>query len=522
MITKSGPKTLEYNVRFGDPETQTLLPLLSADTDLAEVMVACAEHWLDAVQIKVDIKFSATVVAAAGGYPGPFVRGDEIKLDPPPPETIVFHAGTTYSSGSLKTSGGRVIAATSTAPTLPEAVERAYTGMATIHFSNMHYRKDIGHRALSSSSGSTSTAVTINGRMNALTYASAGVSISSGNELVKMITPLVASTARPGADATIGGFGGVVNLSEAGYDSPPLIIGAIDGVGTKLKIAHAVNKHDTVGIDLVAMNVNDLVVQGAEALFFLDCYSCGKLDVQVAASFVSGVAQGCREAGCALVGGETAEMPGLFSTGIEDGGVYDAVGAAVGAVQKGKKLLPHKEGMLVGDVCLGLASDGCHSNGFSLIRKIIERAGLTFRDQAPWDTGKNVGESLLTPTRIYVKPLLKAVQKDLIKGMSHITGGGLLENIPRMLPKHLAAEIDVAAWPIPEVFRWLKAAGKLDDMEFARAFNTGLGMVLVVASEDVEQTVGVLKESGETVFEVGRLVERREDGCILMNMEAWR
>ena len=520
MITKAGPKALEYNVRFGDPETQTLLPLLTADSDLAEIMIACAEGWLDAVKIKIDSKFAATVVASAGGYPGPYVRGDEIQLDPPSSDTTIFHAGTVLTSGVLKTQGGRVIAATSTGSTLAEALERAYSGISTIKFANMHYRKDIGHR-----SSRKDTETPTNGHLDPLTYAAAGVSISSGNDLVKMITPLVASTARPGADAVIGGFGGILDLSAAGYSSPPLIIGAIDGVGTKLNIAHAMQKHDTVGIDLVAMNVNDLVVQGAEALFFLDCYTCGKLDVQIAASFVQGVARGCIEAGCALIGGETAEMPGLFTAGgltKADGGVYDVVGAAVGAVEKGRKLLPDKQAMVTGDVILGLASNGCHSNGFSLIRKIVERAGLSVTDPAPWHDGKSIGESLLTPTRIYVKPLLKVVKKGLVKGMSHITGGGLLENIPRMLPKHLAAELDVSKWPIPKVFRWLKTEGRLDDLEFAKAFNTGLGMVMVVSESKSKQTVIELEAAGETVYDIGTIVPRDDDGCVLRSMEAWQ
>ena len=327
------------------------------------------------------------------------------------------------------------------------------------------------------------------------------------------------STARPGTDAAIGGFGGLFDLSAAGYTFPPTLIGAIDGVGTKLKIAHAMNKHDTVGIDLVAMNVNDLVVQGAEALFFLDCYSCGKLDVDVARQFVEGVAEGCRRAGCALVGGETAEMPGLFA-----GEEYDAVGAAVGAVRKGKRMLPDKASMVAGDVLLGLASNGMHSNGFSLVRKIIERKGLRYQDPAEWDidSSETIGESLLTPTRIYVKPLLPIVEKDLIKGMSHITGGGLIDNIPRMLPKHLAAEIDVGTWTMPSVFRWMKSSGQLEDMEYARAFNTGLGMVLVVKKEDSTQAMAELRDAGETVFEIGKLVERKEESCVLRNLEAWR
>lgn len=351
----------------------------------------------------------------------------------------------------------------------------------------------------------------------ALTYASAGVSIDAGNSLVSLIKSCVRSTRRSGADAEIGGFGGTFDLTAAGYSQPPILIGAIDGVGTKLKVAQAVGKHDTVGIDLVAMNVNDLVVQGAEALFFLDCYSCGKLDVDTAAAFVKGVAEGCEQAGCALIGGETAEMPGLYA-----GNDYDAVGAAVGAVGKGK-ILPDTESMKEGDVLLGLTSSGLHSNGFSLVRKIIEMQGLSYNDPAPWDRETTVGLSLLTPTRIYVKPLLHAVQNGHIKGMSHITGGGLTENIPRMLPKHLAAEINVSRWPIPPVFEWLKRAGNVSSAEFARAFNTGLGMVLVVEMEDLDKVLGVLRGEGEDVYEVGRLVRREDggEGCVLRELEAW-
>ncbi|MCJ1463397.1 hypothetical protein MMC07_002004 [Pseudocyphellaria aurata] len=352
-------------------------------------------------------------------------------------------------------------------------------------------------------------------------YEEAGVSIQSGNELVNRIKPHVASTARPGASATIGGFGGLFNLAGAGYTSSPSLIGAIDGVGTKLMIAHAMNQHDTVGIDLVAMNVNDLIVQGAEPIFFLDCFSCGKLDVDVAESFVKGVSAGCREAGCALIGGETAEMPGLFSS---KGGIYDAVGAAVGAVaQAGRTLLPDKESMECGDMLVGLGSSGCHSNGFTLIRNIVEKAGLSYHDRAPWeDTDKKVGESLLTPTKIYVRSLMGVVAQNLVKGMAHITGGGLTENIPRMLPKNLAADVDVSTWEVPAVLQWLKSTGKLPHEEFARVFNTGLGMVLVVGKDNVVQLIRELEAAGETVRTVGKLVERTgEEGCVLRNMNYW-
>ena len=277
------------------------------------------------------------------------------------------------------------------------------------------------------SAPAANSAITPN-NSNSLTYASAGVSIDAGNLLVQRIKAAVASTARPGTDAQIGGFGGSFDLHAAGYEDAPVLVQAMDGVGTKLKIAVSTGNHSTVGIDLVAMNVNDLVVQGAEPLSFLDYFGCGRLDVTVAAQFVEGVAKGCKMAGCALVGGETAEMPGLY----EDG-EYDVAGQATGAIPRERRLLPDKEGMVEGDVLLGLASSGPHSNGYSLIRKIVEREGLTWEEVAPWerDSRMSVGESLLMPTRIYVKACLSLVKAGLVKGMAHITGGGLTENIPR-------------------------------------------------------------------------------------------
>ena len=362
MITKSGPKVLEYNVRGGDPETQTLLPLLSDDTDLAKVVLACTEHWLDGVSLTITPKFAATVVACAQGYPGEYAKNRQIHVKSVTESVHVFHAGTSLEDKKLLTKGGRVIATTAVATTLEDAVKKAYHGMEKVEFEGMHFRKDIAHRAFARQDAR-------NG--DPLTYASAGVSIDAGNDLVSRIKSAVKATSRPGADAVIGGFGGAFELSKANYSSSsPTIIGAIDGVGTKLKIAHAINKHDTIGIDCVAMNVNDLVVQGAEPLIFLDCYTCSKLDVAVAADVVRGVAEGCKISNCALVGGETAEMPGLLS-----GTEYDLVGCAVGAVDTpaGHKILPDTESMVEGDVLLGLASSGVHSNGFSLVRRIVER-----------------------------------------------------------------------------------------------------------------------------------------------------
>ncbi|OBT55005.1 phosphoribosylamine-glycine ligase/phosphoribosylformylglycinamidine cyclo-ligase [Pseudogymnoascus sp. 24MN13] len=479
MITKDGPKTLEYNVRFGDPETQTLLPLMSKDSDLAEIMVACTEGWLDSVTVEVEAKFGATVVVAAGGYPGAYPTGTPMTLQTPPAGTNHFHAGTVIKDGQLQTAGGRVIAATSTAETLEEAVKRAYVGVDHIKFEKMQFRKDIAHRAFKQKAA----------EKEALTYASAGVSLDAGDEFVERInvpalTPKSAASPEKSA------------LPSAGYTTAPVMVGAIDGVGTKLMVAQAMNKHDTVGIDLVAMNVNDLVVQGAEPLMFLDYYGCSQLNLESAASSVEGVAAGCKQANCASSVARPPRCQDLT--------------------------LPMKSAMIPGDVLIGLASNGVHSNGYSLVRRIIAREGLAYTDTAPWDTSASVGASLLTPTKIYVRSLLRVVRKRLVKGLSHITGGGLAENVPRMLPAHLAADIDVATWQLPEVFRWLKKAGNVSGVEMGRTFNTGVGMVAVVAKENVEQLIKELEEEGETVYTIGTLVERGEkEGCVLRNLESW-
>jgi phosphoribosylamine--glycine ligase/phosphoribosylformylglycinamidine cyclo-ligase len=282
-------------------------------------------------------------------------------------------------------------------------------------------------------------------------------------------------------------------------------------------IAQAMNKHDTVGIDLVAMNVNDLVVQGAEPLMFLDYYGCSQLKLENAAAFVEGVAAGCIQSKCALVGGETAEMPGMYQR--DD---YDAAGAAIGTMSKDLRL-PQKEQMVEGDILLGLASSGVHSNGFSLVRRILEREKVSYSDIAPWDNSTTVGLSLLTPTKIYVCPLLNVINKGLVKGLSHITGGGLLENVPRMLPQHLSAEIDVSTWQLPAVFKWLKRAGNVASEEMARSFNTGVGMVAVVSGSNAQQAIKELEAAGETVFTVGKLVPRTgsDKGCVLKNLSSW-
>lgn len=333
---------------------------------------------------------------------------------------------------------------------------------------------------------------------NSLTYAQSGVDIDAGNALVQKIKPLVKATARPGADSAIGGFGGLFDLKGAGF-TDPILVAANDGVGTKLKIAIETNQHETVGIDLVAMCVNDLIVQGAEPLFFLDYFACGALDTDMAADVVAGIAAGCKQAGAALIGGETAEMPGMYAAGD-----YDLAGFSVGAVERGR-LLPRRD-IAPGDVLLGLASSGVHSNGFSLVRKIVSMSGLAWSDPAPFDPAATLGAALMMPTRIYVKPLLAALKASRgIKALAHITGGGLPENLPRVLPQDMSARIVLDAVQPPDVFRWLAKTGGVAEAEMLRTFNCGVGMVAVVDAQDAQETVDMLSAEGETVLRLGEI-----------------
>lgn len=343
-----------------------------------------------------------------------------------------------------------------------------------------------------------------------LTYADAGVSIDAGNALVKMIGPFARSTARPGANAELGGFGGFFDLKAAGYGDP-LLVAANDGVGTKLKLAIEAGKHDGVGIDLVAMCANDLIVQGAEPLFFLDYYATGKLDNDVAAEVVASIAEGCRQAGCALIGGETAEMPGMYTEGD-----YDLAGFCVGAVDR-RKVLTGKD-IAPGDVILGLASSGVHSNGFSLVRRIIAEDGWDLAERYPWAEGKTLGDVLLEPTRIYVRSLLPLVQHGKIKGLAHITGGGLLENIPRVLRDNCHAVVDAGAWNVPPVFELLREGGSVEPSEMVRTFNCGIGMVAIVSDSEAENVKSLLQQAGETVLQIGR-IDSGQRGCTVNGPE---
>ncbi|HMM14642.1 MAG TPA: phosphoribosylformylglycinamidine cyclo-ligase [Parvibaculum sp.] len=343
-------------------------------------------------------------------------------------------------------------------------------------------------------------------RPNRYTYAQAGVDIDAGNALVRAIAPLAKSTRRSGSNAELGGFGGLFDLKATGYKDP-VLVAANDGVGTKLKVAIEAGIHDTVGIDLVAMSVNDLVVQGAEPLFFLDYFATGKLDVEEATAVISGIAEGCRQANCALIGGETAEMPGMYAKGD-----YDLAGFAVGAVER-DQILPRRD-VGAGDVLIGLASTGFHSNGYSLVRRIVADHGLSYDAPFPHveDGSVTIGEALLTPTRIYVRSVLKAIRETgAIKALAHITGGGFVENIPRVLPEGLAAEIDGASWRMPDVFRWVMKLGGVEEAEMGRTFNCGIGMVVVVPEDRAAEVARVLAAEGETVYRIGTLRERRDE-----------
>ncbi len=347
-------------------------------------------------------------------------------------------------------------------------------------------------------------------RRNGLTYADSGVDIDAGNRLVDLIKPMVRATARAGTEAEIGGFGGLFDLKAAGFKDP-VLVAATDGVGTKVKIAIDTGIHAGIGIDLVAMSVNDLVVQGAEPLFFLDYFACGKLDPEATASIVAGIAEGCRESGCALIGGETAEMPGLYKDGD-----YDLAGFAVGAAERGS-LLPRGD-IAAGDAVLGLASSGVHSNGFSLVRRIVEASGLAFDAPAPFSPVMTLGGALLAPTRLYVRSCLRAIRETgAVKALAHITGGGFTDNIPRVLPKHLGVGIDLARLPVPPVFKWLAEQGDVAEPELLRTFNCGIGMIAVVEPDAVEAVMRALTDAGESVTMLGEVVPAQGEHRVVYN-----
>ncbi len=335
---------------------------------------------------------------------------------------------------------------------------------------------------------------------DSLSYRDAGVDIEAGDNLVKAIGPLAKATRRAGVMGGLGGFGALFDLKKEGWEDPVLVSGT-DGVGTKLMLAFETGRHDTVGIDLVAMCANDVLAQGAEPLFFLDYFATGKLETGVAEAVIAGIAEGCKQAGCALIGGETAEMPGMYPPGH-----YDLAGFVVGAVER-TSILPRMTEMKAGDVLVGIASSGPHSNGYSLIRKVVERAGLSYEDAAPFSNDQSLGDALLTPTRLYSHAALPLIKSGQVKGLAHITGGGLTENTPRMCPEHLTPRIDRNAWIPPSVYDWLQDVGKIETNEMHRTFNMGIGMVFSVAPGEVDAVISDLKERGETPVILGDLVD---------------
>lgn len=516
MLTAKGPKVLEYNVRFGDPETEAVLELLEHPSTLTDVMMACVERRLDCVELSVRAGFAVSVVVASGGYPGKYKTGVPIDLNAMSGDVAVYHAGTRREGdGTLVTAGGRVLVVSAVGDTLDEALERAYGGVQHVKFDGMVYRRDIAHRALSKAHAQAA---------EGLTYASAGVDIDAGNALVERIKPLAKSTQRTGCFGSLGGFGGVFDIKALNMKDPLLVSGT-DGVGTKLRVALDFGRHDTIGIDLVAMSVNDLVVQGAQPLYFLDYFACSKLQVDTATAVISGVAEGCRQAECALIGGETAEMPGMYT-----GDEYDVAGFAVGAVER-DAILPRLSDMKAGDKLIGLRSSGVHSNGYSLVRKVVAKSGIALDAPCPWgqrgevvggvETPATLGEALLAPTRIYVKALasvLKGTQAGVL-GMAHITGGGFTENLPRVLPAGLGAYIDIASWERPPLFAWLQQQGQIAASEMARTFNNGIGMVLIVSAAAADDVFAALESTGEAPVRMGELTA--ESGVSYAHLDRW-
>ncbi|KAL5014308.1 hypothetical protein ScPMuIL_008578 [Solemya velum] len=395
--------------------------------------------------------------------------------------------GTAVKENTLVTSGGRVLAVVATERDFKTASQKAQEGAALVKFDDSFYRKDIGYRMLSGPSE-------VYGK--GLNYKDSGVDISAGGDLVEAIKPLARMTGRPGCTSALGSFGALFDLKACKYTDPILVSGT-DGVGTKLKIAQAVGKHDTIGVDLVAMCVNDTLAHGAEPLFFLDYFSTGKLDVTMAQDVVSGIARGCLEAGCALAGGETAEMPGMYG-----GSTYDLAGFAVGAVER-DQLLPKLNDIQPGDVVIGLRSSGLHSNGFSLVRHVIQRAGMSYLSPSPFTPGKTLGEDLLTPTKIYVKSVLPCMKAGQIKSFAHVTGGGLVENIPRVLPEETCVRLNAGNWRMHPVFGWLANNGNISQDEMARTFNCGIGAVLIVDKMESHLVIKHLEKVGEEASVIG-------------------
>ncbi|XP_055350451.1 trifunctional purine biosynthetic protein adenosine-3-like [Paramacrobiotus metropolitanus] len=499
MLTKDGPRFLEYNCRFGDPETEVVMPLLTSD--LFEILRSCTNGTLSEATVKFDLNKSAVcIVAASANYPeGSSVKPvisvqKEIQDCQYDDSTLVFPAGVSKTGKDYLATGGRVLMVVGLGSRLSEASILAQRFLASNNFDGMQFRKDIGYQSISKEFGDST----------ALTYKKCSVDIDEGDRLVEeYIVPLARGTHRTGLYEGVGGFGGLFDLQKLNYKEPVLVSGT-DGVGTKILIAEDLNQHEQIGIDLVAMSVNDILTHNAEPLFFLDYFATGKLKADDAGLVIKGIAEGCKQANCALIGGETAEMPGMYP-----GGRYDLAGFAVGIVEK-QQILPKISDVKEGDVVIGIASSGIHSNGYSLVRKVVEQSGISFDQSAPFNPQQKLSTELLAPTKIYVSCLLPLLRSDYLKeirGMAHITGGGLTENIPRILPEHLDAVLDCQQWSIPPVFSWLSSEGKVVAEEMARTFNLGIGMVLIVSKSSADSIVDAIRYHKETAMKIGTIVK---------------
>lgn len=478
MLTEHGVKVLEFNCRFGDPETQVVLPLL--ENDLLDVFDACIDGTLDQLSLRWKQGSAVTVVLASQGYPGKYPTGKVIQgLRAASEHALVFHAGTKEQNNEAVTSGGRVLNVTTTGPDLERAVEQAYGAIKFVSFEGMQYRRDIAQRALSPTVPHT-------GKLHLPSaYAASGVDIDAGNRAVKLMKHAVQSTYNPAVLAGIGAFGGLFDAAAVKTARHPVLVASTDGVGTKVRLAAKAGRYESLGEDIVNHCINDILVQGARPLFFLDYFATSMLKPEVVASVVTGIASACRAAGCVLLGGETAEMPGVYNPG-----EFDIAGTIVGIVER-DAILPRTD-LQPGDLLVGLASSGPHTNGYSLIRKIF--AGAPLETMYP-ELGATLGSALLAPHRSYLPLLEPALSTSpyLVKALAHLTGGGFIENIPRVMPAGLRALVHKDAWSVPPLFRLIQTVGQVDEMEMYRVFNMGIGMVAVVAPDrlaDFQDSVG--------------------------------
>ena len=478
ILTANGVKVLEFNCRFGDPETQVVLPLLQ--NDLVDVLEACVNGQLDQLPLYWNDQSTVTVVLASEGYPGKLTTGQVINgLHAVPPSQFgesctVFHAGTQLQDGKVVTAGGRVLNVTANGQTLQAALANVYRAVNTIHFDGMQYRKDIAQKALRSKINTPSA------------YAASGVNIDAGNRSVELMKSAVRSTYTQSVLAGIGAFGGLFDAGALKSMQNPVLVASTDGVGTKVRLAAQVGRYESLGIDIVNHCINDILVQGARPLFFLDYFATAKLVPEITAAVVTGISQACREAGCAVLGGETAEMPGVYHDG-----ELDIAGTIVGLVER-DKILPRAD-LHPGDLLIGLASSGPHTNGYALIRSVFANTPL---EPVLPELGISLADALLAPHRSYLHVLGPALDcsPSPVKALAHLTGGGYIENIPRILPEGLRAVIHTHAWNVPPLFRLIQSAGQIADTEMYRVFNMGIGMVAVVAPEQVDDFQHILSE----------------------------